>query len=183
MHQSLLKTVNSLTLQLLYLLKIKKMETILYNFKRLFTFIMITTYIFVNSQTFDETTRWISSKSDQQIFYDSKNKKIDFVRVYNFEGPIRAVSNSLNPHNIVSVSISKDIDGKYNLELNFKKTGTLVRLSTYDQNKQLSSSTQINMYGLSIYFGVDMNMITRLKTAFIHMFKTIGIEIKDGDIF
>jgi hypothetical protein len=149
---------------------------ILFNFISNFTF----------SQTFEETSKWISNNSNGsvQIFYSNVKKQIEFVSVRSAGNSQSAFVNSFNPKDVISISTISDKYGKHKLRLNFKNNGTLVTKAMYDDNSKIVGDiNKINMYGFDIQLDCDKEMAERHKKAFVNLFKQLGVTLSNGDIF
>jgi hypothetical protein len=172
-------------------------KTIIISFLSMITFI-------VNAQSFEETQQWIASnasaknytKVNQQVFHSESKKLIYFIKVLEYpSGGHTFISFVFDPKKASSISIDKqkDSDGGHNLTLWFSEstnvhsvsipdtppyTGT--RLSN-DYIERLEVKEGGKKRGTEIYLSCSMEQIKSVENAYIHLFKTLGYTIKDGD--
>ncbi|HLA55246.1 MAG TPA: hypothetical protein VK623_04060 [Flavobacterium sp.] len=154
--------------------------------KNIITILIILITNIALGQTFNETKDWISSntKGSEQVLFLKEDNQIYFLSVRQAGTLLTTFSNNFDPRAVVSISSVKDENNKYSIKLKFKEGGTIVTKLMLDKNKNpVGSVDKINMLGWKIYVEADKEMISRFKKAYIHLFKELGIQLKDGDIF
>ena len=92
--------------------------------------------------------------------------------------------NEIAPNDVKSISVKYGDDGWNSINLNFKSSGSTVYYYTVDKDFEVIGEIKsINKYGMNISIQSDRDLINSFKKAYIHLFKTIGIEVKDGNMF
>ncbi|EMY82723.1 hypothetical protein pgond44_01340 [Psychroflexus gondwanensis ACAM 44] len=146
--------------------------------------ILFTTVSFSQSQ--EETTDWITRNSDgrEQVFYNENDGTLHLLAVRQAGNLLTTFVNEINPKDVKSISVKYGNDGWNSINLNFKSSGSTVDYYTVDKNYEMIGEVKsINKYGMNISIESDRELIDSFKKAYIHLFKTIGIEVKDGNMF
>jgi hypothetical protein len=146
--------------------------------------LLFTTVSFSQSQ--EETIGWITRNSDgrEQVFYNENDGTLHLLAVRQAGNLLTTFVNEINPKDVKSISVKYGNDGWNSINLNFKSSGSTVDYYTVDKNFEIIGEVKsINKYGMNISIQSDRELIDSFKKAYIHLFKTIGIEVKDGNMF
>ena len=146
--------------------------------------LLFTTVSFSQSQ--EETMDWITRNSDgrEQVFYNENDGTLHLLAVRQAGNLLTTFVNEINPKDVKSISVKYGNDGWNSINLNFKSSGSTVDYYTVDKNFEVIGEIKsINKYGMNISIESDRELIDSFKKAYIHLFKTIGIEVKDGNMF
>lgn len=138
------------------------------------------------SQTQEETLGWITRNSDgrEQAYYNEEDGTLHLLAVRQAGNLLTTFVNEINPKDVKSISVKYGNDGWNSINLNFKSSGSTVEYYTVDKNFEIIGDVKtINQYGINISIESDRELIDSFKKAYIHLFKTIGIEVKDGNMF
>jgi len=152
--------------------------------KYIYTLIIL---FLVNSsyaQSLQETINWISINTNgkQQVSYDKSENKLIFMSI-NQDGYYSIYVREINPNVATSVSTQVGDNNWNTIIINFNSVHN-VKYYTLDENQKLKGKVNsVNMYGLDISIESNKDMLERLKKAYIHLFNTIGVNVKDGDFF
>jgi len=141
---------------------------------------------FCFSQTQEETLDWITRNSEgrEQVIYDKENNVLMLLAVRQAGSLLTTFVNEINPNDVKSISVKYGNDGWNSINLNFKSSGSTVHYYTVDKDFEVIGEIKsINKYGMNISIESDRDLINSFKKAYIHLFKTIGIEVKDGNMF
>ena len=169
--------------------------------KKSLTILLLIFYFIAKAQSFKETQQWISNNAkadnpsvNQQVYYSVSKKMIYFIEIVEHSrGYHSYISSVFDPKKATSISIDKDVDGEFNLTLWFYEStmvNTLVisdtppYTGTYltdDYLEKLNVKAGIKRRAIDIHLYCDIDQITRVKKAYIHLFKTLGHTIKDED--
>ncbi|WP_299399106.1 hypothetical protein [uncultured Gelidibacter sp.] len=153
--------------------------------RNILTFIIILFTTLSYSQTLDETVDWISRNSDgkEQIFYDKYENKVLFSAVRT-AGGLTSFVNEIKPNDVKSISVKYRNDGWQLLSVNLKTEGVNVKSYTEDKNLELIGEKKyVRQYAISILIECDRSTIDKFKKAYIHFFKLLDVDVKDGDMF
>jgi len=137
------------------------------------------------SQTMDETMDYITrvSQGREQVMYD-KNKNIFMLISVRESGGLISFVKEINPEEVNSVTVRNGNDGWNSINLNFKSGGSDVYDYTVDKNFDLLDEVEKNhQYGVNISIPADENQIKKFQKAYIHLFKLLGVEVSDGEMF
>lgn len=154
--------------------------------KKQLILILLFTSSFCFSQTQEETLDWITRNSEgrEQAFYDENNGKLLLLSVRQAGNLLTTFVNEIDPNDVKSISVKYGDDGWNSINLNFKSSGSTVYYYTVDKDFEVIGEIKsINKYGMNISLKSDRDLINSFKKAYIHLFKTIGIEVKDGNMF
>jgi len=146
--------------------------------------LIFTTVSFSQSQ--EDTMDWITRNSDgrEQVFYNEDDGTLHLLAVRQAGNLLTTFVNEINPKDVKSISVKYGNDGWNSINLNFKSSGSTVDYYTVDKNFEIIGEVKsINKYGMNISIQSDRELIDSFKKAYIHLFKTIGIEVKDGNMF
>lgn len=146
--------------------------------------ILFTTVSFSQSQ--EETMDWITRNSDgrEQVFYNENDGTLHLLAVRQAGNLLTTFVNEINPKDVKSISVKYGNDGWNSVNLNFQSSGSTVDYYTVDKNYEIIGEVKsINKYGMNISIESDKELIDSFKKAYIHLFKTIGIDVKDGNMF
>jgi hypothetical protein len=150
------------------------------------TIILLLISSFGFSQSQEETMDWITRNSDgrEQVFYNENDGTLHLLAVRQAGNLLSTFVNEINPKDVKSISVKYGNDGWNSINLNFKSSGSTVDYYTVDKNYEVIGEIKsINKYGMNISIESDRELIDSFKKAYIHLFKTIGIEVKDGNMF
>jgi len=140
------------------------------------------------AQTFDETESWITRKSGggQQVAYDESQGILLLLKVQHLS-PTQIVTyiTEIDPTAVNSIDVRYGKDGWNNVTLNFKTGGTNVKSYIFNKNNEIIWGDPINthMYGFDVNIETSREQILKFKKAYIHLFKQLGVPVKDGDMF
>ncbi|WP_437373870.1 hypothetical protein [Maribacter litoralis] len=154
------------------------------NFKIILVF-----FLFINvsfSQSLEETIEWIGRNSSgrEQIEYDKNENILYFFSLRRAGNNQATFVNAINPVDVNSISLKYGQDGWNSVKLNFKKGGTIVTKYWLNEKSEIEGEpTETKMYGFDISLNCSKELIEKYKKAFLHLFKELGIEVKDGDYF
>jgi hypothetical protein len=154
--------------------------------KKVLIIILLLISSFSFSQSQEETMDWITRNSDgrEQVFYNENDEILHLLAVRQAGNLLTTFVNEINPKDVKSISVKYGNDGWNSINLNFKSSGSTVDYYTVDKNFEVIGEIKsINKYGMNISIESDRELIDSFKKAYIHLFKTIGIEVKDGNMF
>ncbi|PWI31551.1 hypothetical protein DI383_02470 [Flavobacteriaceae bacterium LYZ1037] len=138
------------------------------------------------SQSLEETIGWIGQNTDgrEQVSYDQENHKLSIISVRQFQNLLTAFVKEIDPNSVNSIGIIQDKNGWNSVVLNFKDGYANVKSYMRDKDFKVTGSvTNNNRAFLEIKVECDKEKILKFKKAFLHLFKTIGVQVKDGDLF
>lgn len=138
------------------------------------------------SQSQEETLDWITRNSEgrEQAFYNENDETLHLLAVRQAGNLLTTFVNEINPKDVKSISVKYGNDGWNSINLNFKSSGSTVNYYTVDKDFEIIGEVKsINKYGMNISIESDRELIDSFKKAYINLFKTIGIEVKDGNMF
>ncbi len=138
------------------------------------------------SQSRDETMDWIKRNSDgrEQVFYNEKEETLNLFAVRKAGNLLATFVNEINPKDVKSISVKYGNDGWNSINLNFKSSGSIVEYYAVDKNFEIIGEIErIKKYAMNISIESNRELIDSFKKAYIHLFKTMGIEVKDGNMF
>lgn len=153
--------------------------------KILFISILTLSVTFSFSQTLNETIDWITRESDgrEQVKYDKETNTLFLISVRQMDKMVSFV-NEISPNDVKSISVKNNGGGWQLLNLNLKREGVDITYYTLDHNFELISEIKNQrQYGIGISIECDETLINKFKKAYIHLFKLLGVEVKDGDMF
>ncbi len=140
-----------------------------------------------SSQTLDETIDWIGSNSEglAQVMYDESTGVLTLIKVQHL-GPrsIMAFVSEIDPKAVASIDIKYGSDEWNDIQLNFKTGGTNVKSYTVNKDWELTMDPiNTRMFGFDINLKTSRDYLPKFKKAYLHLFRQIGITVKDGDMF
>lgn len=150
---------------------------------------LIIFFLFFNitfSQSLDETIGWIGQNTNgrEQVYYDKENHKLSINSVRQAHNSLTVFVKEIDPNSINSIGILNGQGGWNSVVLNFKNGYGNVTRYMRDENFEITGNkTNGDMAYLNIKVQCDYDKILKLKKAFLHLFKTIGVQVKDGDLF
>lgn len=158
-----------------------------------------------NAQSFEETQQWILNNAtattagnaynvSQQVCYSESKNLMYFIKVFKLpSGGSTFITFVFNPKKASSISIDKDSDGGHNLKLCFFESTIVNHVSipntspytgtriSNDYVEKLEVKEGSKKHCTEIYLSCGKEQIKRVKNAYIHLFQTLGITIKDAD--
>lgn len=154
--------------------------------RKIFTSILLLLSALSFSQSQVETTEWITRNSNgrEQVIYKGTENTLLLLAVRQSGNLLSTYVHEINPNDVKSISVKYGNDGWNTVQLNFKSSGSIVYYYSVDKNfKVIGEVKSINKYGMDITIECDRDLINSFKKAYLHLFKTIGIDVKDGNIF
>lgn len=152
----------------------------------IFTLSLLLFSFFSFSQSQEETLDWITRNSNgrEQIFYNENDGTLLLLSVRQAGNLLTTFVDEINPNDVKSISVKYGNDGWNSINLNFKSSGAFVNYYTVDKDFEVIGEIKsIKKYWMNISIECDQELIDSFKKAYIHLFKTIGIEVKDGNMF
>ena len=163
----------------------------------LIAFAFISTKSF--SQTFTQAANFIKNNAgsesfEYQVLFSEKNNLIYILEKHQwFNSTTRHVSaKAFDPSKVSSISLKRSKTG-YNVKLQFDEDGARLKFAQENLQNQGTFYTLENVEKLNlsdgpkyishtiICGGCNDEKATKVKNAFIHLFKTLGYSIEDED--
>lgn len=149
------------------------------------TFFLISTFI-ASSQSLDETIQWIgmNSKGREYVQYDKKTDKLQFISKRTLPDDGRATLHivEFNYKNVSTISLVPDDETWNIIVITFKSETNIKFLSGISvKNAKAVGDSKSSVHPITLK--VDLEIAKKYQKAYLHLFKILGVTVKNGNYF